>query len=169
MFAGVDPTNLADVQAAIKAGSEAQVAALNADLAKRYHAAMVDYNLNVDSGQMSPTPGGLNYRPAPKVPMAWELAPANEDGFVFYQPGTTPVCDPDPVNPDKTQTQGQINAQKPQGIVDIGPALAANPGWYALGPHDTAPGGKSITMPDGHTYVKYTGFAPGTGWYLQVS
>jgi hypothetical protein len=166
---GVDPNNLEAIQAAIKAGSEQQVSSLNADLIKRYKSAMADYNANVDSGQMSPVEGGVNYRPAPKVPAAWELAPANDDGFVFYQQGTAPVCDAIPVNPDKTQTQAQLNAAKPQGIVDIGQPIPTNPGWFTLGPHDTAPGGKSITMPDGHTYVKYTGFAPGTGWYLQVS
>jgi hypothetical protein len=167
MFSGVDPTNLADVQAAIKAGSERQVAALNADLVTRYHAAMADYNLNVDSGQMSPVEGGLNFRPAPKVPMAYELAPANDEGFVFYQVGTTPVCDADPVHPDKSLTQGQLNALKPQGVSDVGVALGG--GWFQQGPHDTTPAGAHYTAPDGHTYEKFSGFAPGTGWWLQLS
>lgn len=161
-----------DVVANILAGSKMTIAALNADLIWRYHAAMVDYNKNVDSGQMSPNPGGLNYRPAPTVPNAWELAPANDDGFVFYQPGTTPVCDPDPVNADHSLTQGQTQAALQKNVIDIGKHLQG--AWFSLGSADTFEVGKTtppIAGADGipHTYEKFGGFAPGTGWYLQLS
>jgi hypothetical protein len=81
-------TSLATAQENVRANSAGMVSRLNADLAARYNQAYADYVTNMQSGGFVPE----ERRTPPKPPMGWELAPANEDGFVFYQIGTTPVC-----------------------------------------------------------------------------
>ena len=87
-----DLTSLSAAQGNILASSTAMVNRLNEDLITRYHMAYTDYVANMQSGENIPA----DRRVPPKPPMAWELAPANADGFVFYQVGNTPVCAPDP-------------------------------------------------------------------------
>src|SRR4051794_9772317 len=85
-----DDTSLAAAQRNILANSTEMVKRLNADLKYRYDQAYADYVTNMQSGGFVPE----ERRTPPKPPMGWELAPADENGFVFYQIGTTPVSNP---------------------------------------------------------------------------
>jgi len=161
---GADPTSLSAAQANILASSTAQVQRLNADLITRYHSAFDDYTLNMTSGGFVP----VDRRVPPKPPNAWELAPANADGFVFYQIGTTPVCDQPPTP--------NYNADNPQpntvpNMIMLGNRI--NGKWFQALKGDTFPNGQTtppITSADGvaGTFEKF-GAPVGPGWYLQVN
>lgn len=165
-------TTLEAARANILASSTGQVALLNSDLKGRYLSLFNDYVKNVDTGRVSTDPKSPVYLAPPSPPFGYELAPANADGFVFYQVSKTPVCDMPELPIDRSQTQGQIMAALQKNVIDIGKHLQG--AWYSLGAKDTFEIGKTtppIPGPDGvlHTYEKFGGFAPGTGWYLQVS
>src|SRR5215470_6769703 len=118
----IDPlsTSLEVVRANILASSKVMVAALNADLKNRYLSAFNDWCISVNAGKID------NTKP-PKPPMAYELAPADENGFVWYQISkTTTVCDMPPVPESKLNPPAV-----PDGTVDIGSDLGG--GWYAAG------------------------------------
>lgn len=159
-----DPTSLSAAQANILASSTAMVKRLNEDLITRYHMAYTDYVANMQSGENIPA----DRRVPPKPPMAWELAPPNESGFVFYQVGTTPVCDPGPTvncNFDNPLPN------KVPNVIMIGKNLGGK--WFQALPGDTFPNGQTtppITSADGvtGTFEKF-GAPVGYGWYLQVS
>jgi hypothetical protein len=125
--------------------------------------AYTDYVANMQTGENIPA----DRRVPPKPPMAWELAPPNADGFVFYQVGTTPVCDPGPAvtcNYDNPQPNTQPNV-----IMLGGPIPGGGGKWYQALKGDTFPSGMTTPpQPDGHTYEKF-GAPVGPGWYLQVS
>jgi hypothetical protein len=154
-------TSLSAAQANILASSTAQVKRLNDDLKTRYLSAFADYVANMESGGFVPE----ERRVPPKPPKAWELAPANADGFVFYQIGTTPICDQPPTP--------SYNAGNPQpntvpNMIMIG-GQNGNTKWYTALKGDTFPSGMTTPpQPDGHTYEKF-GAPVGPGWYLQVS
>jgi hypothetical protein len=167
-----DATASENVKALELAGSKMAVDRLNADLKARYLSLFSDYSKNMDTGRISTNPDSPVYQAPPKPPMAFELAPEDENGYVWYQIGKTPVCDMPPLPEDHSLTQGQINAAKPANTIDIGQHLQGN--WYSLGKHDTFTVGETtppIQDPDGtfHQYEKFGGFAPGTGWYLRIN
>lgn len=160
---GGSGTSLSDAQANILAGSTAQVQRLNADLVLRYHMFFADYTQNMQSGGFVPE----DRRVPPKPPHAWELAPPNQDGFVFYQISqTTLVCDQPPTP--------SYNAGNPQpntvpNMIMLGVAIPGGGGkWFQALKGDTFPNGMTTPpQPDGHTYEKF-GAPVGPGWYLQV-
>ncbi|MBZ5618577.1 MAG: hypothetical protein LAQ69_07625 [Acidobacteriia bacterium] len=142
------------------AASTAQVARLNADLQTRFDQQVTDFNLNMASGQ-----SGVNHTP-PEPPFAWELAPADAVGFMFYQISkTTKIVGT--VTPTTFNAYDASQIVKPKNVIDVGVNFFGK--WFSVGPHDTFPSG--MTTPpqaDGHTYEKFA--APvGPGWYLQVS
>jgi len=159
----VDLTSLSAAQANILASSTAQVQRLNADLITRYLSAFADFVTNMESGGFVPE----DRRVPPKPPNAWELAPPNADGFVFYQIGSTPVC-PMPALPYYAAGNAQPNTQP--NVIMLGVAIPGGGGkWYQALKGDTFPSGMTTPpQPDGHTYEKF-GAPVGPGWYLQVS
>ena len=155
-----DQTTLEAAQANILADSTAMVAKLNADLKARYLSAFADYVTNMESGEVIPAARQV----PPKPPNAWELAPADANGFVFYQIGTTPVCDMPPL---PFYAAGNQPPVKVPNTIDVGNLITGK--WYTVAADDTFPVG--MTTPpqaDGHTYEKF-GAPVGPGWYLQVS
>jgi hypothetical protein len=149
------PTSIEAVRAAILKGSTEMVANLNADLKSRYLSAFNDWAISVNAGKID------NTNP-PIPPYAWELAPPNADGLVFYQISTTTrVCDMPPVPDSKLNVP-----EPPAGTIDLGADLGG--GWYAAGPHDRVAPGTIITLPNGLKLQK-VGFFMGNGWYQKVS
>jgi hypothetical protein len=156
-----DLTTLEAAQANILASSTELVKRLNADLKTRYLSGFADYVANMTSGGFVPE----DRRTPPKPPNAWELAPPDKDGFVWYQIGTTPVCDMPPV---PTYNAGNPQPNTVPNMILIG-KQNGNTKWYTALKGDTFPSG--MTTPpqaDGHTYEKF-GAPVGPGWYLQVS
>jgi hypothetical protein len=129
-----DTTSLSAAQANILASSTAQVQRLNDDLKARYHSLYADYVLNMQSGGVVP--------PERRVP-------PNADGFVFYQVGLTPVCDPGPAvgyNGGLAVTGGLVEGQIDIGNFDEGT-------FWSAGRTDTWPAGKKTPpLPAGPTY-----------------
>ena len=155
-----DLTSLASAQANILASSTEMVKRLNADLTHRYLSAYNDYVANMESGGFVPD----ERRTPPKPPNGWELAPADENGFVFYQIGTKPVCDPGPA---VTYIGGNTLPVKTPNTIDIGKNICGK--WYSVGPLDSFPAGmETPPQADGHTYEKFNAVV-GAGWYLQVA
>lgn len=155
-----DLTTLEAAQANILNSSTEMVKRLNADLKKRYDSAYADYVANMQSGGFVPE----ERRTPPKPPNAWELAPPTADGFVFYQIGTTPICDTPPV---PSYNGGIPQPNTTPNMIMIG-AQNGNTKWYTALKGDTFPSG--MTTPpqaDGHEYEKF-GAPVGPGWYLQV-
>ena len=154
-----DQTTLEAAQSNILASSTAMVARLNADLKTRYLSAFADYVANMESGEVVPE----DRRVPPKPPHAWELAPPNSDGLVFYQVGTTPVCDMPPL---PFYAAGNTAPVKVANTIEVGRNITGK--WYSVGPNDTFPSGMTTPpQPDGHVYEKF-GAPVGAGWYLQV-
>jgi hypothetical protein len=163
LYAQVDPTSIEGAQAAVLAGSIAQVAFLNADRVTRCDGAIDNFNLNNQSGQ-----DNVNKVP-PLAPFKWELAPPNQDGFVFYQLSTTQrvTC---------THVLNLFNAfdaskvVKPANFIDVGVEMVSMPGWFVVGQNDTFPSGQTTPPmpPDGRRYLKW-GTAVGRGWYQRVN
>src|SRR5437899_1469193 len=119
-----DLTSLSAAQANILNSSTAQVKRLNDDLKTRYLSAFADYVANMESGGFVPE----DRRVPPKPPNAWELAPPNADGFVFYQIGTTPIC-PMPALPYYAAGNAQPNTQP--NVIMIGVPIPGGGGkWY---------------------------------------
>jgi hypothetical protein len=159
LHAQLDPTSTEGAKAAVLAGSISQVAFLNLDRVTRCDGAIRNFNLNMASGQ-----AGVNSTP-PVAPFAWELAPPNQDGFVFYQISTVKklVCNV----PISTFNAGAPQAPKPPNVIDVGPAIFGK--WHSVGPNDTFPPGMTTPpMADGALYQKF-GAPVGPGWYLQVN
>ncbi len=149
------PTSIEAARANILASSKQLVAALNADLKNRYLSAFDDWTISVDAGRIE------NTNP-PKPPFAYELAPPDENGFVWYQVSkTTLVCEMPPVPENRLNV-----AEPPAGTIDLGADLGG--GWYAAGPHDRVTPGAIITLPNGLKLQK-VGFFMGNGWYQKVS
>ncbi|HTS26973.1 MAG TPA: hypothetical protein VMH81_13950 [Bryobacteraceae bacterium] len=157
-----DQTTLAAAQANILANSQMMVSKLNADLIAKYNQAYADYVTNMQSGENVPA----DRRNPPVPPMAWELAPPDPNGFVFYEIGHTPVCAQGAAvgcNYDNPQPNTQPN------VIMIGGPIPGAPKWYQALKGDTFPSGMTTPpQPDGHTYEKF-GAPVGPGWYLQVS
>lgn len=154
-----DPTSLESAQVNILNSSTQMVKMLNNDLITRYMSAYHDYVLNMQSGGVVP----VERRTPPTPPSGWQLAAPTVDGFVFYEIGTAPVCDPGPV----VSYNGGITAPvKVPNTIDVGKNISGL--WYSVGPQDTFPSGL-VTPPqaDGHEYEKYSAVV-GAGWYLQV-
>jgi hypothetical protein len=158
-----DPTSLAAAQANVLACSIANVAMLNGGLKTLYASAYADYVANMQSGENIPA----DRRAPPTPPNAWELAPPNADGFVFYEIGTTPVSPQGAaVTPNSDYTVNTV-----ANVIMIGGPSSQAPGnkWYTALVGDTFPSGMTTPpQPDGHTYEKF-GAPVGPGWYLQVS
>jgi hypothetical protein len=153
----IDPASISvdAARANILRSSTIMVASLNADLKNRYLSAFNDWCISVNAGKID------NTNP-PKPPMAYELAPPDENGFVWYQISkTTPVCDMPPVPDSKLNVP-----EPPAGTIDLGADLGG--GWYAAGPHDRVAPGTIITLPNGLKLQK-VGFFMGNGWYQKVS
>lgn len=156
-----DLTSIEAARANILASSTYMVARLDADLKTRYLSAFADYVANMTSGGFVPE----DRRTPPKPPNAWELAPPDDDGFVWYQVGTTLVCN-QPPTPSYNAGNPQPNTQP--NVIMIGGQNGTTK-WYTAMKGDTFPSG--MTTPpqaDGHTYEKF-GAPVGPGWYLQVS
>jgi hypothetical protein len=157
----VDQTSLSAVQANILASSTQMVAHLNADLKLRYLSAFADYVTNMESGEVIP----VDRQAPPKPPNAWELCPPDINGLVWYQVGTTPICDMPPL-PFYAGGNSQPNTLP--NVIMIG-GQNGNTKWYSALKGDTFPSGMiTPPQPDGHTYEKF-GAPVGPGWYLQVS
>lgn len=157
----VDDTSLSAAQRNIAANSKGMVDHLNADLKLRYDQAYAGYLLNMQSGGFVPE----ERRTPPKPPNAWELAPPDENGFVWYQVGSTPVC---PQGPATYFAGGNPQPNTTPNMIMIG-AQNGNTKWYTALKGDTFPNG--MTTPpqaDGHLYEKF-GAPVGPGWYLQVA
>lgn len=135
-----DLTSIDTVRASILASSTAMVAHLNADLKGRYLSAFADYVANMESGQIVPPERQV----APKPPNSWELAPPTPDGLVFYQIGTTPVCDMPPL---PFYAAGNKPPALIPGTFDIGAEESALAGWFGVGPTDSEPNGFRKTFP----------------------
>jgi hypothetical protein len=156
-----DQTSLSAAQANILASSTEMVRRLNEDLQTRYLSAFNDYVANMESGGFIPA----DRRVPPEPPNAWELAPPNGDGFVFYQVGTTPVCDMPPL---PSYNGGNPQPNTTPNMIMIG-GQNGNTKWFSALKGDTFPSGLTTPpQPDGHTYEKF-GAPVGPGWYLQVS
>jgi len=159
-----DLTSLTAAQANILASSTAMVKRLNDDLKSRYLSAFADYVANMQSGGFVPE----DRRVPPKPPNAWELAPPNSDGFIFYQVGTTPVCDQPP---PPYYAAGNPQPNTVPNMIMIGNRITGK--WFQALKGDTFPNGQMtppITSADGvaGTFEKF-GAPVGPGWYLQVS
>jgi hypothetical protein len=155
----IDLTSLEAAQTNILNSSTAMVKLLNTDLITRYMSAYNDYVANMQSGGVVP----VERRTPPTPPNGWQLAAPTADGFVFYEMGTTPVCDPGPA----VNYNGGITAPvKVPNTIDIGKNITGK--WFSVGPLDTFPSGL-VTPPqgDGHEYEKFSAVV-GAGWYLQV-
>lgn len=138
---------------------------LNKGLIARYNSAYADYVTNMQSGQNVPP----ERRHAPVPPMGWELAQPNQDGFVFYQIGTTPVC---PQKPDVTANFDNPQPTKDPTHIHVGSAIPGGGGmWFSVGGGDGTPNGfhtPPLSSDDGvfGVFVKFS--APvGPGWYLK--
>lgn len=154
--------SLAAAQAIILESSKATVDRLNEDLKNRYYMLFNDYVTNMTSGNYVPPENRI----PPTPPMAWELAPADKDGFVFYQIGHNPVV-PTPAPPP--YNGGIQPPNKTPGVILMGPENPANPKWRTALPGDTWPSGQETPVQgDGHKYIKF-GAPVGAGWYLQIS
>lgn len=167
-----DGTSLTDAQANALASSTCNVSRLNKDLMNRYQHAYADYVVNMHSGNPIPD----SQRQPPKPPMAWELAPPDADGLIWYQIGTTPLCPPGPlVTPNSdylppvpiAHNIGMNWATRPDG-----PSKGS---WVTATKDDGMHGGyvtKPITDPTfpdepPHTYLRLTTVA-GPGWWEQL-
>jgi hypothetical protein len=154
------PTLANDIQTTYNA-SVVNVAQLNAGLKARAAAAYADYVANMRSGEN--IPAYLKVPPTP--PMAWELAPADAQGFVYYQIGTTPVC---PQGPAVAANADNPPVNTIPNMIMMGGQNGSTMWWSALA-GDTFPSGMTTPpQPDGHTYEKF-GAPVGSGWYLRVS
>ena len=158
-----DDTTLQAAQRNILVNSTEMVRRLNADLVARYQSAYADYLTNMQSGQNVPP----ERRHAPTPPFAWELAPPDRDGFVFYQVGNKSVVNPSDY-PDTYFAGGNPQPNSTPNMIMIG---GQTPGtkWFTALKGDTFPSGMvTPPQPDGHVYEKY-GAPVGPGWYLQLS
>ncbi len=161
-----DPTSLGAAQAAALRSSTAEVAFLNADLKARYLSAFADYTTNMTSGEFIPE----DRRVPPKPPYAWELAPPDANGMVWYQIGTTPVTD-QPPTPSYNAGNAPPNAVPNMMLIGN---REGNTKWFQALPGDTFPNGQvtppSATSAEGvkGPFEKF-GAVAGYGWYLQVS
>jgi hypothetical protein len=102
--------------------------------------------------------------------MAWELAPPDANGFVFYQIGTTPVCAMPPL---PYYASGNATPTPVPNTIHIGNRIGTS-NWFQALPGDTFPNGMTtppMTSADGVNGVFEKFGAPvGIGWYLlQVS
>ena len=157
-----DATSLSFAQATILASSTETVRRLNEHLKTSYYQKFQDYVTNMTSGGYVPP----EQRVVPMPPMAWELAPADENGFVFYQVGKTQVV-PTPFPPPYNGGNPQPN--KAPGVIVMGPPQVNNPMWHTALSGDTWPSGMETgVQSDGHNYIKF-GAPVGAGWYLQIS
>ena len=129
-------------QQSILASSKAEVARRNGDAIFLYHGKYSDYVANMQSGEDVPA----DRRIPPTPPMAWELAPADANGYIWPQVGTTPVCPAGPAVPcnfDNQPTGHNAPAGAPV-VFSIG--VSATPGWYSA-PGDNEPAGFQKTLP----------------------
>lgn len=164
----LNDTSLATAQANILANSQAMVQRLNADLVTRYQGAYADYLLNMHSGGVVPP----ERRNPPAIPNAWELAPADANGFVFYQIGTRPVVDP-AAYPATYYAGGNPQPNTAPNVIMVG-ARNGDTKWFTALKGDTFPSG--MTTPPGTvsvdgvsgTFQKF-GAPVGPGWYLLIS
>lgn len=158
-----DPTSNATAQANILLASQNNIAILNAGLVSRYHGAYADYVANMRSGGFVPP----ERQTPPPVPLAWELAPPDADGYVFYQVGAAPVC---AALPPVDYLGGLTVTPRSPTTIHVGPRIGVTK-WFSVGPTDGYPDG-SVTPPttsdDGVTGVfqKYDSVIG--GWYLLV-
>lgn len=145
MPSATDPTSIESARANILASSTAQVARLNATRKSIYLSKFHDWQLNVESGRID------NTNP-PQPPVAWELAPPDENGFVFYQESAnTPVCDMPPLPGNFTKPIARRGDESKPPVVDIGGPNGF--GNFLVGPNDTMPFGAMVTQA-GVTYRK---------------
>ncbi len=155
-----------EAKASVLAGSIQTVARLNADLLTRYNNAVVNYNVNMASGEVIPE----DRRQPPVPPMAWELAPANADGYVFYQVGNTPIAAQAPAAYYAGIGIDAEKAARPANVTDIGHATG-NPGIFSVGPNDTQPTGFQVTIPGTNppvVLIKHA-YGPFGYFYEQIS
>ncbi len=171
-----DPTSIESVRETIQASSEAYIAFKNADLTSQYKQAVANATAQIQNGAQNVT--------WPDDPFAYELAPADGDGFVFYQisKATHVVEPPVPMPALKPKDLAAVVAALPSNQISIGAQLG-DTNFYAVNFDDTWPlNKKTPPMADGHVYIKIPApvgtviitLADGTkvahgGWYEQVS
>src|SRR5579872_5008655 len=118
----VSQTTLTFAQQSILASSTVQVANLNADAQKRCDQAVSDYNANMQSGTL---------KVAPRVPVCdlkWQLAPADANGFVFYQYGPDRITSSIPL---ATVNNGALTAPvRDPTHIDVGKNIGGP--WYSV-------------------------------------
>ncbi len=167
-----DQTSNTSVQAHILASSTYQVARLNKDLIYKYQGAYSDYVTNMRSGANIPD----DQRQPPKPPMAWELAPPDVDGYVWYQIGNTPVCPPGPLVPPNSDNAQVIPKPNHMSINWLSRPKGPSKGSFVTANKDDGMDGGFVTPPiideahpdfPPHTYMRLT-TAVGNGWYQEL-
>jgi hypothetical protein len=142
----VSQTTLTFAQQSILASSTYQVAFLNADLQKRYDMAVTDYNANMQSGTSKVAPR------IPVAPLAWQLAPADANGFVFYQYGPGVITSSIPL---ATVNLGTLKPPvSAPNTIDIC-AETSSKGWFQACDDDTVPSGLTVPGPNAGMYLKW--------------
>lgn len=165
-------TSLTGAQANILATSTAQRDSLNAKLVAGYGVTYANYALNMHSGNPIPD----DQRQPPMPPFAWELAPPDQDGFVWIQRSTTTrVC------PQGAAITPNSDFHPPVPVANhISMNWASRPkgpskgSFVTAGKDDGMDGGfvtpptVDPTFPDQppHTYLRLT-TAVGPGWWQQ--
>lgn len=166
-------TSESAAQANVLASSKANVERLNKDLIFRYNRAYADYVTNMRSGNHIPD----EQRQPPKPPMAWELAPPDAEGYVWYQQSaTTPVCPAGPlVTPNSDYAMPLPIAHHIGMNWNSRPDGPAKGSFVTATKDDGMPGG-FVTPPTSdpnfpgeppHTYMRLT-TAVGPGWYQEL-
>jgi len=163
-----DDTTLQAAQRNILANSTEMVRRLNADLLSRYQSAYQDYLANMHSGENVPA----DRIHAPLPPYAWELAPPDGDGFIFYQVSkTTRIADPASY-PDTYNSGSNPQPNATPNMIMVG-ARTASTNWFTALKGDTFPSGKMtppVTSSDGVIGIFEKFGAPvGPGWYLLMN
>jgi len=165
-------TTITDAQINSRNSSTATVVRLNADRRNRYLSGYADYVAQMTSGVFVPE----DRRVPPKPPVAWELAPPDANGMIWYQLGTTPVC---PQPPTPAYNAGLMPVMPIPNHIHIGAQIPDGHGgftlWFQAGDDDGVPSGQTVPNPDsptdGHMYEKFGStfkdFGKG-GLYLQV-
>ena len=164
----INQTGLTFAQQQTLAASIANVAMLNAGNQAHYDAAIRDFNSNMETGQHHDPP-----LTPPVAPLKWQLAPADANGFIFYQQGPDSLTST--VTADTTDLGTLKPAVKNPNIIQVGNRLPGpgNSSWFGVGPNDGTPGGfetpPTTQSADGvvGTFEKFQ--SPWGSVYLKVS
>ena len=159
----ISQTGLTFAQQQTLAASIANVKMLNDGNQAHYDAAIRDFNANMETGQKHDPP-----LTPPVAPLKWQLAPADANGFIFYQQGPDSLTTT--VTADTTDLGTLVPPVKNPATIQVGNRI--NGAWFQVGPNDGTPSGfvtpLNTVSADGVTgsFTKF-GAPVGNGWYLK--